>query len=467
MEVTGYMQLITWLDPVPSEYHGLLPSFETEAIAYIWERLFEPLGIGGALSMLAFGVMDWVLYPQHLLSLWLLRFFGLILPYSAVAVIARYGRRLIHPYLLGLGLQVVLTLTVCAMLLVVGDWTSPYWLLILTAAIFAHTAPWSTGWALGGGLVTAGIYLSGSLFLSGWTRSEPGIIAFYNLALLSIIFIGLGAIHRPLRYLRWQNFLHRRQLATTQSALKTANQALQQNIAALEVNNAELDAFAHTVAHDLKNPITVLIGYSAMLEAHFGQMSPETIKEHLQRIASNSRRLARIVDELLLLAGVRKMERLQIQPLDMGRITGEARERLADMITRQQAEITAPETWPVALGYAPWVEEIWVNYISNALKYGGTPPRVELGYSLLEASNQHPATSIQFWVQDNGPGLEPEAQAQLFAEFTRLEQTRAEGHGLGLSIVRRISAKLGGEVGVESEVGRGSRFWFTLPVAAQ
>ena len=72
---------------------------------------------------------------------------------------------------------------------------------------------------------------------------------------------------------------------------------------------------------------------------------------------------------------------------------------------------------------------------------------------------------VRFWVRDNGPGLTPEAQARLFAEFTRLGQVRVQGHGLGLSIVRRIVEKLGGEVGVESAPGEGSRFYFTLPAA--
>ena len=74
-----------------------------------------------------------------------------------------------------------------------------------------------------------------------------------------------------------------------------------------------------------------------------------------------------------------------------------------------------------------------------------------------------PDGMIRFWVKDNGPGLTPEEQARLFAEFTRLGEVRAQGHGLGLSIVRRIIEKLGGQVGVESEVGQGSLFYFTLP----
>jgi signal transduction histidine kinase len=73
---------------------------------------------------------------------------------------------------------------------------------------------------------------------------------------------------------------------------------------------------------------------------------------------------------------------------------------------------------------------------------------------------------VRFWVRDNGPGLSPEAQARLFTPFTRLDQARLQGYGLGLSIVRRIVEKLGGQVGVESQVGAGSTFWFTLPAAS-
>jgi signal transduction histidine kinase len=72
---------------------------------------------------------------------------------------------------------------------------------------------------------------------------------------------------------------------------------------------------------------------------------------------------------------------------------------------------------------------------------------------------------IRFWVRDNGPGLTSEEQANLFAEFTRLSEVGAEGHGLGLSIVRRIMEKLGGQAGVESQVGAGSTFFFTLASA--
>jgi two-component system, sensor histidine kinase and response regulator len=83
------------------------------------------------------------------------------------------------------------------------------------------------------------------------------------------------------------------------------------------------------------------------------------------------------------------------------------------------------------------VEEVWVNYLSNAIKYGGNPPRIELG------ADQLPDNHIRFWVRDNGPGLSPDDQQRLFTPFTQLNQVMVRGHGLGLSIVQRIVHKLG------------------------
>jgi two-component system sensor histidine kinase/response regulator len=143
----------------------------------------------------------------------------------------------------------------------------------------------------------------------------------------------------------------------------------------------------------------------------------------------------------------------------MASIVLEAQKRLAYLIEERQAEVIVPDAsaWPAALGHAPWVEEVWVNYLSNALEYGGTPPRVELG-ATAQADGM-----VRFWVRDNGPGIPPEQQGRLFTPFTQLSQVRTEGHGLGLSIVQRIVEKLHGHVWVQSAPGQGSTFFFTMP----
>jgi PAS domain S-box-containing protein len=219
----------------------------------------------------------------------------------------------------------------------------------------------------------------------------------------------------------------------------------------------ELNAFAHTVAHDLKGPLAMVLGYATVLMENFVSMSPQELQRHLRAIAASGRRMSNIIDELLLLAGVRRRETVELIPLNMGRIVEDVLARLTYLVEKSEAEVVLPENWPRAMGYAPWVEEIWVNYISNGIQYGGDPPRVELG-----GERQNDGT-VRFWVEDNGQGLSEEEQSHLFAPFTQLHQVRVNGHGLGLSIVHRIVQKLGGEVGVESELGQGSVFWFTLP----
>ncbi len=247
------------------------------------------------------------------------------------------------------------------------------------------------------------------------------------------------------------------------TARKLAEAALSQSMAELQKRNEELDAFAHTVAHDLKNPAFVISGNAQLLNRNYATLSDSERQQQVKMIGQAGHKISTIIDELLLLAKLPRSE-VETAPLDMVRIVAESICRLADNIKAARAEIVWPDVsaWPVALGHGPWVEEVWTNYLSNALKYGATPPaapRIELGAAL------EPDGMVHCWVRDHGRGLTPEEQANLFTPFTRLDQARLTGHGLGLSIVRRIVEKLGGQVGLESQVGQGSTFSFALPAA--
>jgi signal transduction histidine kinase len=238
-------------------------------------------------------------------------------------------------------------------------------------------------------------------------------------------------------------------------------ESLRRQTAKLQMRNEELDAFAHTVAHDLKGPLGHMVGFAHFLAEDYGTLPGKELRRYLIKIVQSGHNMSNIIDELMLLAGVRKMEEVELRPLDMSNILARVQERLAFMLEEHQAEINLPESWPVPVGYGPWVEEVWINYLSNAIKYGGRSPKLDLG-----AAAQTDGT-VRFWVSDSGPGLTTEEQARLFKPFTRVDQVSVKGHGLGLSIVRRIVEKLGGQVGVESQVGKGSVFSFTLLDAEQ
>jgi signal transduction histidine kinase len=227
----------------------------------------------------------------------------------------------------------------------------------------------------------------------------------------------------------------------------------------LRAQNEELNAFNHTVAHDLKNPLSILLGFSEVLVQDYGAGQDEVLEQAVRVILENGRRIENIINELLLLAEVRQLDGIEIEPLDTTSIIVETRKRLSNLIGDYGVSIRVTANWPAAAGHRPWVEEIWVNYLSNAIKYGGTPPVVELG------ADEQSDGMVRFWVRDNGPGISFVDQTRLFVPFTKLQQVNTKGHGLGLSIVQRITAKLGGQVGVESHTGEGSLFWFTLPAA--
>ncbi|NJL92890.1 MAG: PAS domain-containing protein [Anaerolineae bacterium] len=222
----------------------------------------------------------------------------------------------------------------------------------------------------------------------------------------------------------------------------------------------ELDAYARSVAHDLKTPLGVVQSYSQLLELGRTSLDAQTVADYLTLIRRNAQKMTTIIDSLLLLASVRNQNEVELRSLDMGQVFSDALLRLGQAQEKSKTHLVSPASWPTAQGYAPWVEEIWVNYLSNALKYGGTPPIIEVGAAPL------PENKVRYWVKDNGSGLSEVDQKKLFTEFGRLQQhLHLEGHGLGLSIVQRIVHRLGGEVGVEGAQGVGSTFYFTLPTA--
>jgi len=258
-------------------------------------------------------------------------------------------------------------------------------------------------------------------------------------------------------YLVYKALIEGSLLKPYETIFQSLNQSrgeLRQKTRELEAHVQELDAFGHTVAHELHGPLASIIS-SAQSIASF-DMPNDEYQAFLDGIVRTGRRMSRIVDELMLLAQIGTAEVLR-REVHMGEVLEQALEGMSSFITRHEALIVRQETWPVACGYAPWLEEVWANYISNAIKYGGRPPRLEFG------ADPMPDGFIRFWLQDNGPGVPAENIDSLFDGYSRPAQSRLGSHGLGLTIVKGIVEKLGGTVGVSVVPGAGSRFYFSLP----
>jgi two-component system sensor histidine kinase/response regulator len=255
------------------------------------------------------------------------------------------------------------------------------------------------------------------------------------------------------------------QLLGELESLKTEHRkvesALRQRTDDLLAAQKKLDAFTNALANDVREPLGRVVSFAQMLEKDRATLSDEELEHYLQTIVQRGCEVVGTVDRLLAVRTELPTEIVEeIGPLDMGRVVAGVLERMSYMVKEYQAEIVVPKRWPVALGHGPWVEEVWANLISNAIKYGGQPPRVELGAS----SPEDDEGVVRFWVRDNGQGLALEEQVRL---FTRPDRDPATEFGLGLTLVQRIMEKLDGQVSMESEVGQGSVFYFTLPIAKE
>jgi signal transduction histidine kinase len=219
-----------------------------------------------------------------------------------------------------------------------------------------------------------------------------------------------------------------------------------------------LENYANTVAHDLKNPIGITMGYIAIVkeELTYGTDRRPDLLELLEYALRGSQRSVRIIDEMLVFARLRDSKAIQLQPIKMTSVVRDALQMLSGQLDEAGVTLNQPDEFPIAMGHPVWIEEVWLNYLTNAIKYGGKPPVITLGADRMEGQ-------VRYWVQDNGVGLAPADRDSLFAKYTRLDQHKhITGNGLGLAIAKEIVKRLGGTVGVESTLGEGSRFSFTL-----
>ncbi|KAA6459207.1 HAMP domain-containing protein [Acidobacteria bacterium AB60] len=238
--------------------------------------------------------------------------------------------------------------------------------------------------------------------------------------------------------------------------------AVLHDVTRIEIAERSRRDFIANVSHELRTPLTSIQGYVETLMEDTGA-SPDTTREFLGIIQKSARRMNRLTEDLLALAGVESPDyKLARQPIRASDLLEDATESLGGIVGDSGMELDraqAPDAFVLADPDA--MNQVFGNLIENATKYGKSGGRIRLGAQLGEEY-------VEFYVQDFGPGIASEHLGRIFERFYRVDKARSResgGTGLGLAIVKHIVQAHGGRVRAESELGGGSTFFFTLPLA--
>lgn len=244
-----------------------------------------------------------------------------------------------------------------------------------------------------------------------------------------------------------------------QEALAARERGARELADALAQANRELEAFAHTVAHDLRAPLRTMQGFSHALLQHHGSTLPDQARDFIRRIVASGEQAEHLIADLLAYSRM-SLEQMELHPVALDDVVQDALEQLTGDIRRKDARVTAAPGLPRVMGHQRTLVQVVANLVSNALKFvpDDTTPEVAI------AADEEADGKVRVWVRDNGVGIPADKQDRIFRVFERLaDQLHREGTGIGLAIVRRGMERINGRAGVESEEGRGSAFWIEIP----
>ncbi|MBD3883675.1 response regulator [Phormidium tenue FACHB-886] len=225
----------------------------------------------------------------------------------------------------------------------------------------------------------------------------------------------------------------------------------------LEEANQDLETFAYSVSHDLREPLRSIRGYAQILLEDFASQLEPNGQAYAARIQDNADRMNEMVQGLLYYNRLSRTD-LTPQPIDLSNVV---RDILAQLeIQLQQAQVVVEEPLLAVVGHYPTVEQAITNLVTNAIKFVAPDKQ-----PCIRIWNERRDGFVRLWVEDNGIGINPQYHNQIFDIFERLHGVENyPGTGIGLAIVQRSMERMGGRSGVESQPGQGSQFWIELPI---
>lgn len=245
-------------------------------------------------------------------------------------------------------------------------------------------------------------------------------------------------------------------LLERQRILSGLESTVEHRTAELREANAQLEELVYTIAHDLRAPLRAMQGFSTVLLEHFGERLDDHGRDYTRRITAAAEKMDNMTLDLLSYGRMARSE-VTLRPVSLDRVWKNAVAQCERIIQDTGGKVVIEEPLPTVLAEEPILTQVCSNLLSNALKFvkSGEAPRVHVRSEIENGS-------ARIWVEDNGIGIPDQYKERIFRVFERLDGSRYSGTGIGLSIVRKGVERMGGRVGVESEPGKGSRFWIDL-----
>jgi PAS domain S-box-containing protein len=248
-----------------------------------------------------------------------------------------------------------------------------------------------------------------------------------------------------------------RDVTDKRQASEKLERTVAERTADLRETNEQLEAFVYSIAHDLRAPLRSMTGFSQLLMADHASGLDEPGQQMLKRITASSEFMDKLLVDLLAYGRTARAE-LELGPVDVKKAWDAALLQCALQIEQSDARIETECPLPTVRAHEATLGQILANLLSNALKFvaRGVRPHVRF-------HGEEQGTFVRLWVEDNGIGIPADQHERVFRVFERLHGSRYMGTGIGLSIVRKGTERMGGAVGVISEPAKGSRFWIELP----
>ena len=248
-------------------------------------------------------------------------------------------------------------------------------------------------------------------------------------------------------------------VARERERVQKANQTLRSANHALQRANDDLEQFAYSASHDLREPLRTVAVYTELLKRHFGDKIDAKAEIFMGYTIAGARRMEELMKDLLSYVQAARGVDEEPAPIDSNQVLRITLSNLQRAIDESGASIIYDDLPPVPV-HSVHLEQLFQNLIGNAIKYrSDAPPHIEI-------SARRSTQEWTFHVKDNGIGIDPQYAKQVFGIFKRLHSSELySGTGIGLAICQKIIERYGGRIWVESELGKGATFCFTLPVA--